>query len=523
VRVVDADTGRELSSRVHFHGAQGQYLPPRGHSADINVNWCEDIGGDLRLGATSYAYVPGRFELDAPIGKLHAEVVRGFEYAPVRDTLEIVPGQAELTLPVRRAFDGRSAGCYSGDVHVHFLDPATAALEAAAEDLHVTEILAAQWGRLHTNVEHGIGRDAPTSTPEHLIRIDSENRHHVLGHLFLLGLREPVLPLSSGGPSEDEIGGWDEVALAEWCDRAHEQGGLVVTQFLPTPHAEVVAGIVLGKIDATEVRWFDFPPYVAPGGHWGETPFAFPGVLQWYRYLNCGYRVPAVAGTDKMTNAIAVGALRTYARLSPDGPFTYAAWHRAIKSGRTFVTTGPLLDLEVEGRTPGDRLDLPSGGGTLQVVARARSTLPFEFIEIVKNGAVVARAAATADGRSARLAAEVPVTESCWIAARCYGREKLWLVWPTDIGAHTSPVYVTVGGRRQTSDRDAGHLLTLMEGGLAYLDTLASWHDEAQRERHRSVFRLGREEVLRHHPHAHPHWHRPGTPEHHQPEARGKG
>src|SRR5262245_25750303 len=514
VRVVDADTGRELPTRVHFHGAQGQYLAPRGHSSDINVNWCEDIGGDLRLGATSYAYVPGRFELDAPVGTLHAEVVRGFEYAPLRDTLEVVPGQAELTLPMRRAFDGRRQGYYSGDVHVHFLDPATAALEAAAEDLQVTEVLAAQWGRLYTGVEHGIGRDAPTSTPEHLIRIDSENRHHVLGHLFLLGLREPILPLSSGGPSEDEIGGPDEVALAEWCDRTHEQGGLVVTQFLPTPHAEVVAGILLGKIDATEVRWFDFSPYVAPGGHWGETPFAFPGVLQWYRYLNCGYRVPAVAGTDKMTNAIAVGALRTYARLPADEPFSYAAWHRAIKAGRTFVSTGPMLDLEVEGRAPGEPLDLPAGGGTLQVVARARSTLPFEFIEIVRNGVVVARTAAAADGRPARLAAEVPVTESCWIAARCYGREKLWLVWPTDIGAHTSPVYVTVDGRRQTSDSDASYLLTVMEGGLAYLDTLASWRDEAQREHHRSVFRLGREEVLRHHRHAHPHFHPPGTPAH---------
>jgi hypothetical protein len=513
VRVVDADSGRELPTRVHFHGAQGQYLPPRGHSPDINVNWCEDIGGDLRLGATNYAYVPGRFELDAPIGKLHAEVVRGFEYTPVRNTLEIVPGQSELTLPLRRAFDGRREGYYSGDVHVHFLDPTTAALEATAEDLQVTELLAAQWGRLYTNVEHGIGQDSPTSTPEHLIRVDSENRHHLMGHLFLLGLREPILPLSSGGPSEDEIGGWDEVALAEWCDRTHQQGGLVVTQFVPTPHAEVVAGIVLGKIDATEVRWFDFPPYVAPGGHWGETPFAFPGVLQWYRYLNCGYRVPAVAGTDKMTNAIAVGALRTYARLAPDEPFTYAAWHRAIKSGRTFVTTGPLLHLEVEGRTPGDQLDLPSGGGTLQVIAQARSTLPFEFIEIVKNGVVVARTTAAAGGRSARLAAEVSVTESCWIAARCYGREKLWLVWPTDVGAHTSPVYVTVGGKRQVSAPDASYLLTLMEGGLAYLDTLAAWRDEAQRERHRNVFRRGRDETLRHHPNAHPHWHPPGPPE----------
>src|SRR5207244_2971471 len=107
-------------------------------------------------------------------------------------------GQSELRLSTRRWDDLRRLGYYSGDVHVHFLDPVTAALEVAAEDLNVTEILAAQWGRLYTNVEHGIGRETLTSTRDHVIRIDSENRHHAMGHLFLMGLRQPVFPLSSG-------------------------------------------------------------------------------------------------------------------------------------------------------------------------------------------------------------------------------------------------------------------------------------------------------------------------------------
>jgi hypothetical protein len=321
-----------------------------------------------------------------------------------------------------------------------------------------------------------------------------------------MGLREPVLPLSSGGPSEDEIGGWDEVALADWCDRCRAQGGLVATQLTPTPHSEVVADIVLGKIDATEVRWFDFAPYVPPGDHWGDTPFAFPGILQWYRYLNCGYRVPAVGGTDKMSNAIAVGALRTYAYLGTDEPFSYARWCREIRRGRTFVSTGPLLELTVEGRAPGDAIDLPAGGGTLHVVATARSAQPFEFIEVVQNGSVVAQARSVPDRRSARLVADVPVAESCWLAARCYGREKLWLVSPSDVAAHTSAVYVTVAARRQTSTADASHLLTLLEGGLAYLDSLAAWRSDEQRAHHRSIFLQGREAILRHHPDAHPHF-----------------
>jgi hypothetical protein len=506
VTVVDAETGQEMATRVHFQGPSGEYLPPLGHSPEVNVNWCQDIGGDLRLGATNYAYVPGRFEAELPVGSVYAEAVHGFEYTPVREVLTIAPGQSDLRLPIRRWVDMRRRGYYSGDVHVHFLDPSTATLEAAAEDLNVTELLAIQQGRLHEGTVHGIGRVAPGSTHEHVIRIDSENRHHMLGHIFLLGLTEPVLPLSSGGTSEDELGGWDEVAMADWCDRCRAQGGLVVTQFTPTPHAEVVADIILGKIDATEVRWFDFFPAGQPGGHWGDTPFAFPGVAQWYRYLNCGYRVPAVGGTDKMTNAIAIGALRTYVRLDEGEDFSYQAWNRAIKRGRTFVSCGPIIELTVEGCEPGDEIRLPRGGGTLNVTATARSAQRFERIEIVRNGLVVARGRTDADGLSASVTASLEVPESSWIAARCYGREKLWTSSPIDVGAHTSPVWVTVDGRRQSLTRDASQLLTLIEGGLAYLDALAAFRSPTQREHHRNVFLAGREALLHHHPEARPHW-----------------
>ena len=67
-----------------------------------------------------------------------------------------VPGQSELLLPMRRWVDMRERGYYSGDVHVHFLDPTTATLEAAAEDLNVTELLAIQQGRLYEGLPHGI-------------------------------------------------------------------------------------------------------------------------------------------------------------------------------------------------------------------------------------------------------------------------------------------------------------------------------------------------------------------------------
>ena len=37
--------------------------------------------------------------------------------------------------------------------------------------------------------------------------------------------------------------------------------------------------------------------------------------LEYYRYLNCGYRLPLVGGTDKMSNDVPIGLYRTYARV----------------------------------------------------------------------------------------------------------------------------------------------------------------------------------------------------------------
>ena len=70
---------------------------------------------------------------------------------------------------------------------------------------------------------------------------------------------------------------------------------------------------------------------------------------RWYRYLNCGYRVAAVGGTDKMSAGMPVGGVRTYARLDRNRPFNFGNWAEAVRKGRTFTTSGPLIDLTVVG------------------------------------------------------------------------------------------------------------------------------------------------------------------------------
>ena len=137
------------------------------------------------------------------------------------------------------------------------------------------------------------------------------------------------MPWCSDGPDEAELGGALEATLSDWADRMHAQGGTVVAAHFPNPNGELAVLVATGRADAVEIVQTD------------DT------LLEYYRYLNSGYRLPLVGGTDKMSSAVPVGLYRTYARL--DEEFSYAAWCRAVRSGRTFLSGGPLVTLLVDG------------------------------------------------------------------------------------------------------------------------------------------------------------------------------
>jgi hypothetical protein len=479
VTVTDSATGQATPVRIHFRAPDGRYLPPYGHRHEVNDNWFEDYGGDLKLGSTQYAYVDGRFQIELPVGEVYVEIAKGFEYQPVRQRLVIQPGQRELTLHIQRAFDWRRQGWVTADTHVHFLSPQTAWLEAQAEGVNLVNLLASQWGDLFTNVADITGDISGASHDDTLIWVGTENRQHLLGHVSLLGVKgEPVFPMCAGGPGESYLGDPTWMSLAEWADRCREREGLVVIPHFPNPYCEVAADIVLGKVDAAEIRYF--------------TPALDSfNVREWYRFLNCGYRVAAVGGTDKMSAGMPVGGVRTYAHMG-DEEFTFANWARAVRDGRTFTTSGPLIGLMVEGRAPGDEIGLPPGGGTLEVETSVQSVQPFHELQIVVNGQIVAREVTQEGALQTRLRSKVQLEGSAWIAARCVSRLKVWHGWPVHIAAHTSPVYVRCGDEELFSPSDATYMLTLIDGGLAWLDTLSIPASPDRHARIRGVFEAAR-------------------------------
>lgn len=459
------------ASRVRFVAADGRYLAPLGHRDELNPAAFEDTGAGVILGGDTYAYVPSTFSIDLPVGPVEVEVVKGFDHRPVRIMVTVERDQRDLQLALDRPIDLRTAGWVTADPHVHFLAPSTALLQAAAEDVTFVHLLATQLADAFTNVTDLPWGGQVDPAARHVVMVGTENRQNMLGHLALLGARRPVLPLASGGAPEGRIGAPVRELLADWADRCHAEGGLVVGAHFPLPLAEIAADIVAGRIDAIEMQTF------APG-------LDNPTMHEWYRFLNCGYRLPVLGGTDKMSAEMVLGGVRTYARLDPNVTPTFEAWADAVRAGRTFATSGPVIELSVDGHEPGDVITLSTTGGHLQATARARASQPvIGCLELVVNGRVVASRDGVGGTEDLELTATVEVDSSAWIAARSRSEHEVRSAYLTSMAAHTSPVYVDVPDRPLFDLGDAEAISAVIDGTVRWLETMATIDDPKDRAR----------------------------------------
>jgi hypothetical protein len=431
----------------------------------------EDTGADLLLGPTRYSYVDGTFAVEVPAEGAWLEVVHGMDVPPARvriDPQAVATGALEVRLAEPVALPPGRWAC--GDTHVHFLSPTTALLQARAEGVNVVHLLATQWGDHHTGTPD-LGGDLVHGDGEHAVWVGSENRQSMLGHVGIVGTSEPVLPFASGGPPEGPIGWPVTHLMADWLLRCRELGGLAVGVHFPLPLAEVAADIAMDLLDALEIQCFD---------HTLESP----PLREWYRYLDAGYRLPLVGGTDKMSAEVPLGQVRTWARLDDEGPLSFAAWASALRAGRTFVSSGPLVELAVEGHGPGDVLRATEGA-TLEARIEARAAQPIiGAVELLLDGAVAASTSRPRPVTALALRASIHIDRSGWLAARVRSPLAVGSAFASAMAAHTSPLYVEV------PDRPCGRAelepaLTVVDGTRAWLEALAPVRDAAQARRFR--------------------------------------
>src|SRR5207247_7465316 len=118
---------------------------------------------------------------------------------------------------------------------------------------------------------------------------------------------------------------------------------------------ELPVDVALGKVDDLEVM--------------GYSDHLITSEI-WYRLLNCGFRLPAAAGTDAFPNFASLrgppGLVRVF--VHSGATLGHRSWLAALKAGRTFVANGPLLEFSVAGRASGDEIRL--SGWTHRLTSR---------------------------------------------------------------------------------------------------------------------------------------------------------
>lgn len=174
-----------------------------------------------------------------------------------------------------------------------------------------------------------------------------------------------------------------------------------------------------------------------------------PGRLVEYLYwqvLEAGLRIPPSAGSGYGQAGRMLGYNRVYANIASP---TREGWWRALGAGQTFVTNGPLLRAEVNGKLPGTVFHA-SGDNPLSIEVTAKLTVadPVDYLDVVFNGKAIYQARLDEYARQGGKIPKLEVSQSGWLVVRV-----VTSVGDTYRLASTAPFYVEFEQRPRVSQK----------------------------------------------------------------------
>lgn len=428
--------------------------------------------------------------LRVPRTKLKIEALRGLQTELTVQEIDLT-GQAEATVKVtlRQFYDAAARGIMAGNTHLHLnkmtLEEADRYLRVVprADDLKLVFLSVLRRipderdyiSNLFVLNDLAGGGDLQRLSQSGVLFANGEEHRHNFGagdegygHVMLLDLQKLIQPVSIG-PGIMRAG-TDGMPLRRGIQRARDDDATVIWCHNGFGLEDIPSWLA-GLLHAQNI--FD-------GGNRGGYEASY------YRYLNIGLKVPFSTGTDWMVFDFS----RVYVPV--DGELSTKKWLGELRAGRSFITNGPFLELETERGGLGDTLNLPSAN-RVTIVGRGFGRQDFGALELVFNGKVVHRVAATPEGGYyfADLRHGLEVREPGWFALRIpsgVGKTEL----DGDLFAHTSPIYVDVGGKSVFRKDVAQGLIDEVEQGIKTIEEKGLFGSDAARD---EVLKLHRNAV----------------------------
>lgn len=392
-------------------------------------------------------YADGLYRARLPVGEYQLVATKGPEYRIYEGRFNVEAGESkEITVRMERWTDMPKKGWYSADHHIHnprltveadvrimdFID---------GEDIHLASNLqSASPDNPHYYENRAYGKKGwYEEKGRYLVSGQESPDTAELGHM--IGLNTKKFHLA------EEYNDYSKVAEAV----KDEDGGLFGYSHLPiypmlNPHRGLAIFGPTGNIDFMEILQF---------GTFGG------GLRLYYDFLDMGIKMLPLGATDFPFAAL-TGTERTYAYI--DGEFDPNAWFEAYSEGHTFITTGPMLTMSVNGKPMGSELRVKVGE-TLTIEASAEINPDYDGLdrlELVVLGEVVETAVAESGKTKISATFEIEVHDSMWVAVRAYGKGSSdggvdlaqqggFSLRTTE--AHTAPVYVFAGKSRTFANK----------------------------------------------------------------------
>lgn len=486
-RTVIAGRAEPTGSRVHLTASDGKFYAPSDAYARIS-------GADDNV-----FHHTGEFRVEVPVGTVELTVMKGFEHWP--QTLEVEVGEdgvSEVTVELEPMTDMAAKGWYSGSTHVHMNyggnlhnTLGNLMMMSAAEDQDVVCEQVANKDNRILDYQFFVpgGGPHPLSTPERILIVGQEYRPPFYGHVFLFGMDDHLIsPYTTGyeGTAIESL----YPSNTDMFRKAKAQGATV-------GYVHSFGGEndpLQGSLGGAKGYMVDAALDTTDAVEWSGAGRA--GFYPWYATNNNGVRVTAVGGEDSISNlhrSKLVGSVRTYVYTGGRG-LDMDAWLEGLRAGRAFVSTGPLVELTVNGHMPGDTIELESGGGSVEVEARVRSITPIQTVLLIYNGEVLEEFSVTGDGNEFDLKKSYPVQESGWFHLRAEGdpAER----FPLDASyaqGFTNPIWVEVGGQPIRSRAAAEYSIQWIDKLRGMAEEWPGWRSEREQEHVYSQFDEARE------------------------------
>ncbi len=398
-RVHDAETGKVLSARIVIAGKDSNVV--RSYYTMLPGFFTKD---------------DGTFEEKLEPGTYHVSVFHGFDYESQESNLEITPEHGyDLDIYLKPWVRLKDAGWVNGGGHCHLYtekkpdNEMLALVRQICLAQGVDFLCAAQgWGGYNDSTwREGYAR---FSDDRFILSYGSEMPKYRTGHTWWLGqkstrgyfwstmdttyennyyqagtgtkwtfrdLKFPFIPcpdvVSRIRKADDAVAIMPHPTSWWWQPRGK------VTKYTTNVAAYLSFGLLSGKIwDGEVVMGYDHDHYMYQN--------------LWFHVLNEGYRMPAMAELDGglgKNDRFYYGSMRTYYHLN--GDFSISNVADAVRRGETFVTSGPLIMTDIDGKYHiGDVIPVANTGHDLHIRAWASGDTRdyLSYVVVYRNGEI---------------------------------------------------------------------------------------------------------------------------------------